>query len=81
MNENTLVKLERVLRIGGYIWAGFGLTIVGLSNVILISEMDVSFWFIPINPRDNYLVSFLLLVPALMIIISVIINRKYLTNN
>ena len=77
MNEKVINRLERLLRVLGYVWAGIGLTIVILSNAILIGKFNIKIWFIPINPRDSTLTILLLLVPVILLITSMVLRKKF----
>jgi len=81
MEDHNSVSLGRALEIIGLVWAGIGFTIVVVSNVILIGDLNVSIWFIPINPRDNILTAFLLLAPAALILIGFMIKKKKFSRN
>ena len=69
----------KILRITGYIFAVSNLTILTLTNVILIGKLNINIWFIPINPRDNALLVILLLPAVVPLIISIILKKKYLS--
>lgn len=72
----NIAKIEKVLRITGYIFAAVNLTILALTNIILIGKLNVSIWFIPINPRDNVLLILLLLPAVMPLVASIILKRN-----
>ncbi|MCU7873508.1 MAG: hypothetical protein KZQ91_12275 [Candidatus Thiodiazotropha sp. (ex Lucinoma borealis)] len=75
--ENEFAKsLERILRFVGYTWAGIGLAIIVISNVIIVAELNIQFWFIPIDPRNSILTAWLLLAPGFILIISIILKKR-----
>lgn len=75
----NIEKVEKVLRITGYIFAASNLTILALTNIILIGKLNINIWFIPINPRDNVLLVMLLLPAVVPLIVSIVLKKKYLS--
>jgi len=73
MSKVSLLKRIKIL---GYVWAATGLLIVGLSNFILISNISNTYWFLPINVRNNLLTAILLLLPAVIIFVSTWLLKK-----
>ena len=75
MNLTLIGLIARRIHFVGNLWAGVGLFIVIASNIILIFDSEISFWVIPINPRDNALTAFLLLAPVVLIVFSIYLKR------
>lgn len=81
MDEKSIINVVNKLKLIGYIWAAIGTVIVVSSNIIVLNEIDIEILFIPINPRNNALVAFLLLVPALILIVSLVLKKKFTATN
>lgn len=75
MNLTLIGLIAKRIYFVGNLWAAVGLFIIIASNIILIFNFEISFWVIPINPRDNVLTAFLLLVPVVLIVCSVFLKR------
>jgi len=75
----NIAKLEKTLRISGYIFAVIFLAIHVITNIILIGKLNINIWFMPINPRDNVLSISLLLPAVIPLIVSIILKKKYLS--
>jgi len=77
MKQTRIIKLAVALKYIGVIWAIIGITIVLLTNIILIGEYNIKILFIPINPRNNTLTAILLLAPLIPLFMSRVLNKKY----
>ena len=73
MNKVSLIKKVQFF---GYAWGIIGLIIIGISNFILISNHLNTYWFLPINVRDNLLTAIILLFPVVIILVTSLLLRK-----
>ena len=81
MEVKTINNVIKALNLTGYLWAAIGMLIVVISNIIVINEIALEFLFLPINPRNNGLVVFLLLAPVVILVLIFFLKRNYKSLN